>query len=223
MDGSLCGVRCRAISKGRIGWNFGKTPNGLWTSSSSSLWSNMTKYYQIGPNLWPTFMDLEYSGSWIGNTFCQHLESWLKAGKYWYQTWWWTTGRNSDSVGSFVLKHLCVNLWNFGDSYAVARFLVKVLFNLSVRSCSGVVMQLAAAVIEVERKGVCGAATVQVGLVHLVLEGAAALESINIFPRSVPCPLVLGINVFFISFFYSSAASPCRWIWFSEALGSKRT
>ena len=86
---------------------------------------------------------------------------------------------------------------------------MKVLFNLSVRSCSGVVMQLAAAVIEVERKGVCGAATVQVVLVHLVLEGATALERINIFPRSVPCPLVLGINVFFF-FFYSSAASPCR-------------
>ena len=58
--------------------------------------------------------------------------------------------------------------------------LMKVLFNLSVRLCSCLVMQLAAAVIEVECKWICVLAVVQVFLVRLVFERTTALEKINV-------------------------------------------
>ena len=104
----------------------------------------------------------------------------------------------------------------------VLRFLMKVLFNLSVRFSSWGLMHFTATIIDVECKGICNVAVVQVVLVLLVAESIFALESINKRSSPVPSPRVF---FYFVCFMYMPfATSPCRLTYeISNVLGPKRS
>ena len=72
-------------------------------------------------------------------------------------------------------------------------------------------MHFTATIIDVECKGICNVAVVQVVLVLLVAESIFALETINKRSSPVPSPRVFFYFVCFMrSMYMSFATSPCR-------------